>query len=109
MKEEDDDFMYDDAESVRFIKNFLPESVKQKFNDDDIIYIVDLIYEYYDSKGYMDDEEDEVIDVEIDEDEIVTFIINNALSDGIGKYKAEDVSFVVQGELEYCESIGMFK
>ena len=110
MKEEDD-FLYDDDDALQFIKNFLPEPIKQKFDDDDIMYIIDLIYEFYESKGFLDGDEDEEVevDVEIDEDEIVAFIINNALSDGIGKYKAEEVSFVVQGELDYCESIGLFE
>ena len=43
---EDDDFLYDNEKSVQFIKNFLPEPVKQKFTDDNIIYIIDLMYEF---------------------------------------------------------------
>jgi len=106
---EDKDFLYDDDDSVQFIKNYLPEPVKQKINDDDISYIVDLIYEFYDSKGFLDGEDDEFVDIEFDEDELVAFIISNALSDGIGKYEAEDIALVVQGEMDYCDSIGMFE
>jgi len=105
----DDDFLYDDGDSVEFIKNFLPEPVKSKFKDDDINYIVDLIYEFYDSKGLLEGEDDEVVDLDVDEDELVAFIINNALTDGIGKYNAEDVALVIQGETAYCESIGLYE
>ena len=73
---EKDDFIYDEADSVKFIQNYLPQELKGKFSDDDINYIVDLIYEFYDSKGYMDMDDDD-IDVEIDEDELTEFVVKN--------------------------------
>ncbi|MDR0574052.1 MAG: hypothetical protein LBG96_08505 [Tannerella sp.] len=100
---EDKDFLYDDSEAVKFIKNFLPEEIKSKFNDDDINYIIDLIYDFYDSKGFMDGGDDKYI--EVNEDELISYVVKNALSDGVGKYEADDLSFVIQGELEYCDSI----
>jgi len=106
---EDKDFLYDDDDSVQFIKNFLPEPVKQKFSDDDISYIVDLIYDFYESKGFLEGDDDEMVEIEYEEDELVAYITNNALSDGIGKYEAEDIALVIQGEMEYCESIGMWE
>lgn len=104
---EKDDFIYDEADSVKFIQNYLPQELKGKFSDDDINYIVDLIYEFYDSKGYMDMDDDD-IDVEIDEDELTEFVVKNALKDKVGKFEAEDIAFVVQGELAYCDSIHVF-
>ena len=104
---EDKDFLYDDEEAVKFIINYLPENIKNKFNDDDINYIIDLIFDFYDSKGFMDGDDDK--DIDINEDELVAYVIKNALSDGVGKYDAEDISFIVQGELEYCDSIGIFE
>ena len=102
----EDEILYDGDDSVKFIRNFLPESVNSKFDDDDIYYIVDLIYDYYDSKGILEGEDETIVD--IDEDEIVAYVMNNALTDGIGKYEAEDVALVVEGEMEYCDSIGAF-
>ena len=109
MKEEEE-FPYDDNESVKFIKNALPESVRNKYNDDDIIYIVDLIYDFYDSKGFMDEEldDDEDDEIDFDEDELIDFVVKNASADGLGEYNSEDVALIVQAELAYCESIGMF-
>lgn len=104
---EKDDFIYDEADSVKFIQNYLPQELKGKFSDDDINYIVDLIYEFYDSKGYMDMDDDD-IDVEIDEDELTEFVVKNALKDKVGKFEAEEIAFVVQGELAYCDSIHVF-
>lgn len=104
---EDKDFLYDDTEAVQFIKKQLPKEVGDKFNDDDINYIIDLIYEFYESEGFLDGDDDKEVD--INEDELVAFVIKNALSDEVGKYEAEDISLIVQGELAYCDSIGMFE
>ena len=43
MSNELDDWQYDDDEAVRFIQNYLPQEMKGKFKDDDILYILDLI------------------------------------------------------------------
>jgi len=111
-KEDEEELLYDDNESVMFIKNALPEPVRSKYTDDDIIYIVDLIYDFYDSKGFLDvdsDEKDEDVQIHIDEDELVAYVIKNANDDNIGKFEAEDIALIVQAELTYCESLGVFE
>ncbi len=106
---ENGDFEYDEVESVKFIQNYLPQELKGKFSDNDIYYITDLIYEFYESKGYMDENvEDGDADVEIDEDELAAFVVKNAKKDGVGKFSPEEILFIVRGELEYCDSLNMF-
>ena len=102
------DFLYDEDDSVAFIQNYLPQELKGKFSNDDINYIVDLIYEFYESKGYLDENkaEDELVD--IDEDELLAFVVKNAKKDEVGDFTEEEISYVVKGELEYCDSIDMF-
>lgn len=105
---EKEEFLYDEDDSVKFIQNYLPQELKGKFSDDDINYIVDLVYDFYDSKGFLSDESDDEGDIEIDEDELTSFVVKNAQKDGVGKFNPEEISFIVQGELEYCDSINMF-
>jgi hypothetical protein len=105
---EDKDFLYDDGDAVEFIKNYLPEELKNKFSDDDINYMIDLIDDFYDTKGPFEEEDDDR-EVEINEDELVAFVVKNALSDGMGKYDADEISQIVRGEMEYCDSIGIFE
>lgn len=111
MSENKDDFIYDEDESVKFIQNYLPQELKGKFSNDDINYIVDLIYDFYESKGYLDESADTNKDdeaVDIDEDELISYVVKNAQKDGVGKFEPEAIAFIVQGELEYCDSINMF-
>ena len=106
--DEKENFIYDEDESVAFIQNYLPQEMKGKFSNDDINYIVDLMYEFYESKGYLDENkaEDELVD--IDEDELLAFVVKNAKKDEVGDFTEEEISYVVKGELEYCDSIDMF-
>lgn len=107
MSTKNDDMIYDEDDSVKFIQNYLPQELKGKFSDDDINYIVDLIYDFYDTKGYLDDSDSED-EVDIDEEELVEYVIKNAQKDKVGKFEPEEITFIVQGELEYCDSINMF-
>ena len=101
-----DELLYDEDDSVKFIQNYLPQELKGKFSNDDINYIVDLIYDFYESNGMLDDDGDD--EIEIDEEEVVNYVIKNAQKDGVGKFEPEEITFIVQGELEYCDSINMF-
>ncbi len=108
MSNQNDDFLYDDDEAVRFIQNYLPQDLKGKFSNDDILYILDLVYEYYETNGLFDDEDDDDKEIEIDEDEVVEYVIKNLKRDKIGRFEPEEVTFIVQGEMEYCDSLNMF-
>ena len=109
MSEKDDMLIYDEDDSVKFIQNYLPQEMKGKFSNDDINYIVDLVYDFYESKGFMNEDPEKDADVEIDEEELIAYVIKNAKKDGVGTFEAEEISFIVQGELEYCDSINMFE
>ena len=100
-------FEYDEDDAVAFIQNYLPQDLKKKFSSDELNYIIDLIYEFYEDKGFLDETDDEV-DVEIDEDELITFVVKQAQKDKVGKFSLEDITFIVQGELAYCDSLDIF-
>ena len=104
----EDDFLLDaedDVKAVEFIKNYLPQDLKDKFTDEDLYYILDLIAEYYTSSECLDAEPDEEGYIDIDLDEIVQYIVKEAKKDGMGPYEADDVFFVVQGEMEYADAL----
>jgi len=109
MNEQQDDLsLYDEDDSIAFIQNYLPQEMKGKFSNDEINYVVDLIYEFYESKGYINEDAEDEVNVEIDEDELVGFVVKNAKKDDVGKFTAEEITFIVKGELDYCDSLNMF-
>lgn len=105
----EDDFLLedeDDEKTVEFIKNFLPLDLKDKFTDDELYYFLDVMVDYYSTSGCLDVQPDDDGYVNIDQDEIVSYIVKEAKKDGMGDFDPEDVLFVVQGEMEYGNSLG---
>ena len=86
--EKDDLLVYDEEEAVKFIRKNNPGL---SLSDDEINYIIDLMYDYYESRGFLDEKSEE--EVEIADD----------------KLSEEDITTVVQGELDYCDSLGVFE
>ena len=103
MSEKDMESTYDEEDSVKFIQSSMPDELKGQLSDDDINYLVDLIYEYYEDKGYLSDDADD--DIEIDEEDIINYVFKNAKADNIKAYTIEQVEAVIENELSYCETL----
>ena len=102
---------YDDQEAVKYIRNYIPQELKELVTDDDIIYFVDLIYDFYESRGFLDDAEDEGAEeeAEFDDEELLDYVVKNARKDEIGQFDKDQIRFIVQGEMAYSESIGLIE
>lgn len=103
MNEEKDMNAYDENESIKFIRENLPEDMRNELSDDEITYVVDLMYEYYEEQGFLD--EDQEGEIEIDEDELLDFVISNAKKDKIKDFSDEQIEYIVAGELAYFDSL----
>lgn len=105
----EEDFMLeaeDDAKTIEFIRNFLPQELQGKFSDDELYYFIDVIAEYYSQDGILDgQEEDKDGYIDIDLEEVANYIVKKAKEEGFGEYSADDLYFVAEGELEYVESL----
>lgn len=104
-----DEFLLEDADdekTIEFIKNYLPQELKEKFTDDELYYFLDVMVDYYATSGCLDAEPDADGYVNIDQDDIVNYIVSEAKKDEMGEYDPADILFVVQGEMEYGNSIG---
>lgn len=105
----EDDFLLadaDDEKTIAFIKNYLPQELKEKFSQDELYYFLDLIDEYYSESGILDVQPDAEGYVNIDLEQVVDYIVKESKKDEMGEYDAEEILFVVQGEMEYGNSLG---
>ena len=105
----EDDFLLedeDDEKTIEFIKNYLPQDMKEAFSDDDLYYILDLIVDYYTTSGCLDAQPDDEGYINIDQDEIVNYIVKESAKDGMGPFDTDAIFFVVQGEMEYGNQLG---
>lgn len=104
----EDDFLKDDMDdekTVEYIKNYLPQELKEKFSDDELYYFLDLIDEFYVESGVLDAQPDAEGYIDIDLDKVVDYIVKEARRDEMGDYDPEEILFVVQGEMEYTDTL----
>lgn len=104
----EDEFLLEDADdekTIEYIKNYLPQELKDKFSDDELYYFLDVMDEYYVESGILDADPDADGYVEIDLDKVVDYIVKEARKDKMGEYNPEEILFVVQGEMEYGDSL----
>ena len=106
---QEDEFLQsdiDDEKTIEYIKNYLPQELKDKFTDDEFYYFLDLIYDYYGNSDLLDETPDEDGYVDVDLEKIVDYIVKEARKDEMGEYNPEDILLHVQGELEDAEYLG---
>ena len=88
----------DDEKTIAYIRERLPQELKEKFSEDEFYYFLDTIYDYYDKSGILDNNNDYV---DIDIDDIARFIAKEAKKNNIGEYDPEELFFIIEGELAY--------
>jgi hypothetical protein len=101
---ENNEFLYDEDASIKYIRSFLPQEMKDRFTDDSIVYILDLVDDYYMTNNIDIEALEEEEDTE-QEEKMIDYIIENAKNDGMGTFSAEEIVMVLNGEIEYCESL----
>ena len=95
-----EDSIYDVTEEVEYIKKHLPQDAQEAFTDDEITYVTDVVYDYFESNGFLEDEEE----VEIDMDEIIEFVMKNAKRDGY-KFDKDLLYWVIDRDINFIEGV----
>jgi len=104
---EDDLLEYNDDEALKFILKSLPAEVKDRIDEETVQYVLDVIYDFYNEKGYID-EEDTAEETSIDEEEMYEYILENALKDEINLTE-DDIQLILDAEFDYGKSLGIYK
>ena len=93
-------FEYDDEIAVKFMLNFLPQDLKDRFPEDTLYYILDIICEFYEKQDWLDNEDEEK-----EEQELIRFIISQSEKDGIGQFGEEEIRLVLAAESAYGDTL----
>lgn len=96
----------DDQKTVEYIRNTLPQELKEKYSDDTLYYILDVINDYFTTSGVLDQEPDADGFINIDNDALVEYIIKEAKHDKVGSFPADEIILIVQAEADYVDSLG---
>lgn len=106
MNKNNEELEFDDSEAIKFIMNLIPEEDKTTLTEDDIQYVLDVIYDFYEDEGLVD--EDTAEEASIDEEKLFNYVKKAAQKDGI-KLNDETIQLILDGEYEYGLSIGIYE
>lgn len=104
--QEEDLLVYDEDEAVAFILDFIPTEAKERIDEDKIEYVLDVVYDFYDENGLID--EDSTDEASIDEEEMFKFILKCSKKDKM-ELNEDDIQLILDGEFEYGKSLGIYR
>lgn len=101
--------VFDEDKAVEYILDKLTKNpaVTKKYSEDDILEVIDIIWDYYEDNGFLD------IDMSLDatnqegiadnpeKEKIVKLVIKMVKKDKGSNLEAEDIPAIVEAELEY--------
>lgn len=100
---------YDEEEAILFMRRNLTSEVSAKYSDDDLMNVLDAIWDYYDSVDATSlndipdsDEEDPRLEAEAIAKSIYKVLAKN----GPKAINMLDLTLIVKGELTYEEDLG---
>ena len=99
----EEELRLDEEENKRelaFIREQIPFDAKKHYSDSTILYIMDLIVDYYYTSGILESTEEEV---DIDLEAVTDYVCRKAKEDGVTNFDPEYVLFVVQADLDFQE------
>lgn len=99
----DDELLRDDQENQReiaFIRQQLPSELKEDYSDEQLLWMMDTIVEYYVESGILDSNDDEI---DIDMEAVADYVCQQAKKEGRPALDPQDVYFVVEADLDFQE------
>lgn len=96
---------YNEDKAVRFIRDYMPENIADKYSDDEILCVVDIIWDYYEKKGLLSLNDIDTEEELLNEEELTDYVKQEVKADGDLIVDMADIKYIVKGELEYEESL----
>lgn len=103
-----ENFEFDEDAAVKFIRNYVGETVSSQYSDDEILYVIDTIWDYYEKNGMLSLDSDITDDELLDVDKLVTYVRKEVSNDDELEMNSKDIDKIVKAELEYEESLEDF-
>lgn len=99
---------FDEDDALKFIRAALPVERNEQISDDEILYVIDCIWDWYEKNGYLKINADITDEEEIDIDKLVTYVSKELKRAGETLLVPDDLEPIIKAELQYEESIEDF-
>lgn len=85
-----------DPEEINYIRQHISPALNEKFDDDTLQYIIDVLFDYIDQK---EEEEDIIVD------DVAQYVVAMAKKEKMGEQDAEEVSQIVDADFDYMDTL----
>ena len=99
----EEELLMDEEENRReiaFIRERLPMELKEKYTDEQLLWMLDAIVDYYAESGILDTDDEEI---EIDVDQVAEHLCEQAKAEGMDGMDTQEVRFVIEADLDFQE------
>lgn len=97
---------FDEFRAVAFINNKLTEAGRTPYPEDEVLNIIDMIWDFYEENGLLDPDADDADGADEDiEPEMIDYVNRMLRKDKGATVAAEDVPLMVRAEVEYEDSV----
>lgn len=93
---------------MKFIRSFIPGNIRDKYTDDEILLVIDIIWDYYESKGLLEVSADADEEDETDVEALSAYVGKELKKDGEVVMDGSDINQIVKGELAYEKTLDIF-
>ncbi|MDE5807926.1 MAG: hypothetical protein K2H76_07385 [Muribaculaceae bacterium] len=100
-----DELKYDENEAVKFIRKLLPADKEDEYTDEEILYVIDIMYDWYEQNGALSLDMSETEEEAEDIPALTAYVKKKIKEDGEVEMDPSDIDLIVKGELEYEESL----
>lgn len=98
-------FEYDEDAAIAFIRKAVGEEVSNQYDDDEILLVIDTIWDYYERKGLTSLSKKATDNEELDEADLTAYVRKEIKNDGQLIMDPADLDKIVTAELDYEESL----
>lgn len=92
---------FDENDAIKFIREYVPAAIKNKYSDNDILLLMDTMYDFYDEEDDDEIYEEESVDNEAFVNRIVNYVKKAIRKDSDNNIDMDDVKPLVLGEIAY--------
>ena len=96
---------FDESNAVAFINDRLREAGRNPYPEDEVLNVVDMIWDFYEENGLLDvDADDDAEDEDIEPD-MIDYVTRMLRKDKRATVDPADVPLMVRAEVDYEDSV----
>lgn len=97
--------IFDENTAVKYINDELKKAGRPTYNDDELLNVIDMIWDFYDTRGLLDPDTDEDPQRSELENELASYALTMLRRDKNAKLDHSDLPLIITAELDYEDSL----